>query len=101
MSDLVFHLGAVQRSVDVIIRDRLDGLPDIAYLAATEKPPDTAGWPAPDRWDAENAIGPASPVADEVATDAITQTFEAMAPMRRPALSTYEVTGTSSTATSS
>ncbi|MFI7704592.1 maleylpyruvate isomerase family mycothiol-dependent enzyme [Nonomuraea sp. NPDC049480] len=143
MSDLVLHLGAVQRGVDVIIRDRLVGFPDRSALAAAELPPDTAGWPlssgqgpslgpipeslldwfaegaarletrfrdhAPDapvwtwseeqtvgfwvrmqtieaavhRWDAENALGAASPIPGELAVDAVAQTFQVMAPVRR------------------
>ena len=35
------------------------------------------------RWDAENATGSPSPMDPELAADAITQTFEVMAPMRR------------------
>ncbi|OPC79070.1 hypothetical protein B4N89_33780 [Embleya scabrispora] len=35
------------------------------------------------RWDAENALGPAAPIAAEVAVDAIRQNFEVMAPARR------------------
>ncbi|MEV0380590.1 maleylpyruvate isomerase family mycothiol-dependent enzyme [Nonomuraea sp. NPDC050643] len=35
------------------------------------------------RWDAENALNTAGPIADEVAVDAISQTFEVMAPARR------------------
>ena len=35
------------------------------------------------RWDAENVVGTAKPVDAELATDAVTQTFEVMAPMRR------------------
>lgn len=142
MSDLVLHLGGVHRSVNAIVRDRLDGPPDLAVLARTELSPDTAGWPSPDgaptmgpvpptlldwfdegadrlealfrahapeeaawtwsreqtvgfwlrmqtieaavhRWDAENALGAARPITEEVATDAVTQTFEVMAPVRR------------------
>ncbi|MGP4097109.1 maleylpyruvate isomerase family mycothiol-dependent enzyme [Nonomuraea sp. KM90] len=49
MSDLVGHLSGVHRFVGVIVRDRLKEPPDFAYLARTESPPDTAGWPAPDR----------------------------------------------------
>jgi uncharacterized protein (TIGR03083 family) len=35
------------------------------------------------RWDAENAVGVARPLDTALATDAIGQTFEVMAPMRR------------------
>ncbi|GAA1663411.1 maleylpyruvate isomerase family mycothiol-dependent enzyme [Nonomuraea maheshkhaliensis] len=35
------------------------------------------------RWDAENAVGTARPIAADVAVDAIPQTFEVMAPARR------------------
>lgn len=35
------------------------------------------------RWDAENAVGTARPLDADLATDAIGQTFEVMAPMRR------------------
>lgn len=35
------------------------------------------------RWDADNALGGAQPVDAELAADAIVQTFEVMAPMRR------------------
>jgi len=35
------------------------------------------------RWDAENAVGAAQPLDAALAADAIGQTFEAMAPMRR------------------
>src|SRR5215472_1654912 len=35
------------------------------------------------RWDAENATGDPRPVHPDLAVDAITQTFEVMAPMRR------------------
>jgi uncharacterized protein (TIGR03083 family) len=35
------------------------------------------------RWDAENAVGAAGPIHEEIAVDAITQTFEVMAPARR------------------
>ena len=38
------------------------------------------------RWDAENAIGTPSPVDTELASDAIRQTFEVMAPYRRAVL---------------
>ncbi|MEV5892811.1 maleylpyruvate isomerase family mycothiol-dependent enzyme [Nonomuraea fuscirosea] len=35
------------------------------------------------RWDAENAVGAARPIAPDIAVDAIPQTFEVMAPGRR------------------
>lgn len=35
------------------------------------------------RWDAENAVGAAEPIDAELAADAVGQTFEIMAPMRR------------------
>ncbi|MET7328514.1 maleylpyruvate isomerase family mycothiol-dependent enzyme [Nonomuraea sp. NPDC005650] len=35
------------------------------------------------RWDAENAVGVPHPIAEDVAADAIAQTFEVMAPARR------------------
>jgi uncharacterized protein (TIGR03083 family) len=35
------------------------------------------------RWDAQNAVGTAEPIDAELAADAISQTFEVMAPMRR------------------
>ncbi|MEV0614887.1 maleylpyruvate isomerase family mycothiol-dependent enzyme [Nonomuraea sp. NPDC050404] len=35
------------------------------------------------RWDAENALGAARPVPEEIAANAVTQTFEVMAPARR------------------
>ncbi|GAA3673632.1 maleylpyruvate isomerase family mycothiol-dependent enzyme [Nonomuraea antimicrobica] len=35
------------------------------------------------RWDAENALGAPRPISEEVAADAITHTFEVMAPARR------------------
>jgi uncharacterized protein (TIGR03083 family) len=35
------------------------------------------------RWDAENAVGTAGPIDAELAADAVGQTFEIMAPMRR------------------
>ncbi|SEG99184.1 TIGR03083 family protein [Nonomuraea solani] len=35
------------------------------------------------RWDAELAIGAARPIHEEIAADAVTQTFEVMAPARR------------------
>src|SRR5262249_36049341 len=35
------------------------------------------------RWDAENAAGPAQPIDSALAADAVGQTFEVMAPMRR------------------
>jgi hypothetical protein len=35
------------------------------------------------RWDAENAVGAAQPMATEFATDAISQNFEVMVPFRR------------------
>ena len=35
------------------------------------------------RWDAENAVGAAQPLDTALAADAIGQTFEVMAPMRR------------------
>ncbi|MFI9100233.1 maleylpyruvate isomerase family mycothiol-dependent enzyme [Streptomyces fildesensis] len=35
------------------------------------------------RWDAESVTGPARPVAAELATDAVSQVFEVMAPARR------------------
>lgn len=35
------------------------------------------------RWDAENAVGAPGPIHEEIAADAITQTFEVMAPTRR------------------
>lgn len=38
------------------------------------------------RWDAENAIGSPRPVDPDLAADAIVQTFEVMAPMRRAML---------------
>ena len=37
------------------------------------------------RWDAENAVGVAQPFDGALAADAIGQTFEIMAPMRRAA----------------
>ena len=37
------------------------------------------------RWDAENAVGAAQPLDTALAADAIGQTFEVMAPMRRSA----------------
>lgn len=37
------------------------------------------------RWDAENAVGIPGPMPSDLAVDAITQTFEVMAPMRRSA----------------
>ncbi|MFD0470042.1 maleylpyruvate isomerase family mycothiol-dependent enzyme [Nonomuraea thailandensis] len=38
------------------------------------------------RWDAENAVGAAGPIHEEIAVDAVTQTFEVMAPARRALL---------------
>ena len=35
------------------------------------------------RWDAENAVGAARPLDAAIAADAVGQTFEVMAPMRR------------------
>ncbi|MGR6914453.1 maleylpyruvate isomerase family mycothiol-dependent enzyme [[Actinomadura] parvosata] len=35
------------------------------------------------RWDAENAVGDPGPIHEEIAVDAVTQTFEVMAPARR------------------
>ncbi|MGP3957365.1 maleylpyruvate isomerase family mycothiol-dependent enzyme [Nonomuraea sp. 3N208] len=35
------------------------------------------------RWDAENTIGTPAPIPGEVAADAVTQTFQVMAPARR------------------
>jgi uncharacterized protein (TIGR03083 family) len=35
------------------------------------------------RWDVENAVGTAQPINADLATDAVGQTFEFMAPMRR------------------
>jgi uncharacterized protein (TIGR03083 family) len=35
------------------------------------------------RWDAESAVGSPGPIHPELAVDAVTQTFEVMAPMRR------------------
>jgi uncharacterized protein (TIGR03083 family) len=38
------------------------------------------------RWDAENAVGQAGPIDASLATDAVGQTFQVMAPMRRARL---------------
>jgi uncharacterized protein (TIGR03083 family) len=66
-----------------------------------ERPPDEAVWTwspeqtvgfwlrmqtidaAVHRWDAENALGAARPIPEEIAVNAVTQTFEVMAPARR------------------
>ncbi|MFI1970672.1 maleylpyruvate isomerase family mycothiol-dependent enzyme [Streptomyces cinnamoneus] len=155
VSDLVAHLGGVQRFVAHLVRERMTDPPDsMADLIARTPAPgtdlsflglpeDRAGWPVsfddaphrgplpvgmvdwftkgaaamealwrstdpkervwtfgPDqtvafwlriqtieaavhRWDAENAVGGAQPVDAGLAEDAITHTFEVMAPARR------------------
>ncbi len=145
VSDLIGHLGGVQRYVAHLLRERLQERPDPSDLSQYGLPADPAAlaaWPQPERapnrepvpdaltawftqgaeqlatmfgevgpdlpvwtwgpertsgfwlrmqvielavhrWDAESATGTQGPLDPALATDAVSQTFEVMAPARR------------------
>ncbi|WP_188192697.1 hypothetical protein [Nonomuraea sp. SYSU D8015] len=67
--------------MDVVIRVRLNGFPEIADGRVLVQMQTIEA--AVHRWDAENAIGAACPIPEEVAVDAVARTFQVMALARR------------------